>query len=42
MDFEKVKENTFEDAYRGNIDQVMKAVDEHMRLLKEVDVVSIK
>lgn len=39
MDFEKVKEKAFEDAYKGNIDQVMKAVEEHLRLLKEVDVV---
>lgn len=40
MDFEKVKEKTFEDAYKGNIDQVMKAIEEYLRLLKEVDVVS--
>jgi len=39
MDFEKVKEKTFEDAHKGNVDQVMKAVEEHLRLLKEVDVV---
>jgi len=38
MDFEKVKEKTFEDAHKGNVDQVMKAVEEHLRLLKEVDV----
>lgn len=41
MDFEKIKKQTFEDAYKGNADQVMKAVEEHLRLLKEVDVVSI-
>lgn len=41
MDFDKVKEKAFEDAYKGNVDQVMKAVEEHLRLLKEVDVVSI-
>lgn len=40
MDFEKVKEKTFENAYKGNVDEVMKAVEEHLRLLKEVDVVS--
>lgn len=40
MDFDKVKEKSFEDAYKGNIDQVMKAIEEHLKLLKEVDVVS--
>jgi len=40
MDFEKVKEKIFEDAYKGNIDLVMKAIEEHLRLLKEVDIVS--
>lgn len=40
MDFEKVKEKVFEDAYKGNIDLVMKAIEEHLRLLKEVDIVS--
>jgi len=39
MDFEKVKEKTFEDAHKGNVDQVIKAVEEHLKLLKEVDVV---
>lgn len=40
MDFEKIKKQTFEDAHKGNVNQVMKAVEEHLRLLKEVDVVS--
>lgn len=40
MDFEKLKENAFKDAYKGNIDVVMKAIEEHLRLLKEVDIVS--
>lgn len=39
MDFEKVKEKAFEDAHKGNVDQVIKAVEEHLKLLKEVDVV---
>jgi len=39
MDFEKVKEKSFEDAHKGNVDQVIKAVEEHLKLLKEVDVV---
>lgn len=40
MDFEKIKQQTFEDAHKGNVDKVMKAIEEHLRLLKEVDVVS--
>jgi len=38
MDFEKVKEKTFEYAHKGNIDEVLKAIQEHSKLLKEVDI----
>lgn len=40
MDFEKLSLKTFDDAYKGNIDQVITTVEEHSSLLKEVDVVS--
>lgn len=40
MDFEKLSLKAFDDAYKGNIDQVITAVEENSRLLKEVDVVS--
>lgn len=40
MDFEKIKEKTFDDAYKGNIENVTTAIEEHLTLLKEVDIVS--
>lgn len=41
MDFEKIKEKAFENAHKGNVDEVIKAITEHARLLKEIDVVSV-
>lgn len=40
MDFEKIKEKTFDNAYKGNIEDVIAAIEEYLRLLKEVDIVS--
>lgn len=40
MDFEKIKEKAFISAYKGDIEHVTTTVEEHLRLLKEVDIVS--